>query len=74
VLIFAGTQGFTDDLKVSEIRSFEKELYTFLDSSKSSLMKAIATEKSLSDALRGEVAAALKEFKEKFLSERAVAS
>jgi F-type H+-transporting ATPase subunit alpha len=74
VLIFAGTQGFTDDLKVSEIRNFEKELYKFLDTSKSSLLQTIAAEKSLSEALRGDVTAALKEFKEKYLSEKAVAN
>ncbi len=71
VLIFAGTQGFTDDLAVSEIRAFERELYKFLDAAKAPLQHKIASEKSLSPALREELSTALKEFKEKFVAERA---
>jgi len=72
-IIFAGTQGFTDDLAVSEIRRFEIELYQFLNSAKPSLVQRIAAEKTLSDALRAELGAALKEFKEKYKSEKEAA-
>jgi len=74
VLIFAGTQGFIDDLPVSEIRVFERELYQFLDAAKAPLLQKIASEKTLSDALRQGISAALKEFKEKFVAERAAAN
>jgi F-type H+-transporting ATPase subunit alpha len=74
VIIFAGTQGFTDDLKVEEIRTFEKELFQFLDASKGSLMQKMADEKQLSDELRDEIKSALKEFKEKFAAERSAAN
>jgi len=73
VLIYAGTQGFTDDLKVSSIRDFEKELYQFLDTTKVALLQKIAAEKTLSDALRGELSATLKEFKEKYTAEKSAA-
>ncbi len=73
VIIFAGTQGFTDDLAVKEIRNFENELHQFLDTAKPSLMQKIAAEKVLSDALRAELIAALKEFKEKYKSEKSAA-
>ncbi|MBM3789758.1 MAG: F0F1 ATP synthase subunit alpha [Acidobacteria bacterium] len=73
ILVFAGTQGFTDDLRVDEIRRFEKELYQFLDTSKGALVQKIRTEAVLSDALRGEVLAMLKEFKEKYLAGRSAA-
>jgi F-type H+-transporting ATPase subunit alpha len=72
-IIFAGTQGFTDDLKVEEIKAFEKGLHEFLSSAKSSLRKKIGDEKTLSDSLRAELGAAIKEFKEKFTADRAVA-
>jgi len=71
VIIFAATQGFTDDLPVSEIRSFERGLYTFMDSAKTKLMQQIASERILSDTLRSELLSALKEYKEKFMIERA---
>jgi F-type H+-transporting ATPase subunit alpha len=70
IVIFAGTQGFTDDLDVEEIHSFEAGLIQFLDSAKSSLLQKIASEKQLSDELRSEVLAALKEFKEKYRASR----
>ncbi len=72
VLIFAGTQGFTDDLAVGEIRAFEKELYKFIDTYKAPLLQKMASEKSLSPALREELSSSLKEFKEKFAAEKAV--
>jgi F-type H+-transporting ATPase subunit alpha len=72
VIIFAGTQGYIDDLKVEEIKAFESGLYEFMDTSKSSLKKKIGEEKVLSDALRAELNSALEEFKEKYTAEKAV--
>ena len=74
ILIFSGTQGFTDDLQVAEIRSFEKELYQFFDTAKGPLLQKIASEKTLSDALRAELLGALREFKERFVAARSAAS
>jgi F-type H+-transporting ATPase subunit alpha len=71
--IFAGTQGFTDSLKMAELEPFMLELLQFMDTVKSSLVQKIASEKAISDALRPELLEALKEFKEKFMAERAVA-
>jgi F-type H+-transporting ATPase subunit alpha len=71
IIIFAATQGFVDGLPVGEIRSFEMELYKFMDSAKTQLLQKIATERVLSDSLRSELQSALKEFKEKFMVERA---
>jgi F-type H+-transporting ATPase subunit alpha len=72
--IFAGTQGFLDDLQVAEIRTFEKQLYLFVETTKRPLIQRIANEKALSDDLRAQVQAALKEFKEKYLAEKAGAA
>jgi F-type H+-transporting ATPase subunit alpha len=70
VVIFAGTQGVVDDLPVGEIRGFERGLYPFLEASKSALVQRIAREKVLGDELRQALAAALAEYKEKYLAER----
>jgi F-type H+-transporting ATPase subunit alpha len=73
VSIFAGTQGFTDDLGVEEVHSFLKEMIRFMDTSKNALMKKISEEKVLSDTIRQELLDALKEFKENFMARRSAA-
>ncbi len=69
--IFAGTQGFVDDLQVGEIPAFEKQLYQFMETVKGTLVKKIAAEKALSQELRTQIIVALKEFKEKYAAEKA---
>jgi F-type H+-transporting ATPase subunit alpha len=73
IIIFAGTQGFTDDLQVGQIRSFEKALYEFLDTAKRPLMQKLTEQKALNDAVRAELLSALKEFKERFAAEKKAA-
>jgi F-type H+-transporting ATPase subunit alpha len=70
LIIFAGTQGLIDDLQVSEVRAFENQLYQFMETIKSSLVQRIASEKTLSEDLRAQLLAALKEFKEKYVAEK----
>ena len=69
VLIFAGTNGYLDDLKVEQIRSFEDGLYKYLDSGQSQLLKDIIEKKTLDDDLKNRIKAALKEYKENYLAE-----
>ncbi|MGH9452810.1 MAG: F0F1 ATP synthase subunit alpha, partial [Terriglobia bacterium] len=66
LIIFAGTNGYLDDLPVEECRAFEKELYEFLDTSFPSIGRKIIEKKSLDDALKGEIRKALDDFKVKF--------
>ncbi len=73
VSIFAGTQGFTDSLKVEEVQPFLKEMFQFMDTAKGSLMQKLSSEKAISDTTRAELLEALKEFKEKYAAERAAA-
>jgi len=70
MIIFAGTQGFTDDLRVAEIRTFERQLHQFIESTKGPLAQRIMKEKALSEDLRSQLLAALKEFKAKYVAER----
>jgi F-type H+-transporting ATPase subunit alpha len=69
VIIFAGTNGYLDDLKVEEIRGFEEGLYKYLDSGQSQLLKDIIEKKTLDDDLKNRIKAALKEYKENYLAE-----
>jgi F-type H+-transporting ATPase subunit alpha len=73
ISLFAGTQGFTDDLRVDEIQKFLREMLQFMDSARSSLMQKLSAEKAISDEMRPALVEALKEFKEKYVAERAAA-
>jgi F-type H+-transporting ATPase subunit alpha len=66
VVLFAGTQGYLDDLKVTDIRAFEDGLYKYLDSAQSDLLADLTKKKSFDDDLRNRLHAALKEYKENF--------
>ena len=69
IIIFAGTNGFLDDLKVEQIHSFEVGLYPYLDSAQSGLLKDIVEKKALDDDLRNRIKSALTEYKQNFLAE-----
>ncbi len=69
LIIFAGTNGYVDDLEVSQCRAFESALYEFVDSSHPELLKKMREKKALDDAIRGEMHKVLAEFKDRFLAE-----
>ncbi|HTD56451.1 MAG TPA: F0F1 ATP synthase subunit alpha [Silvibacterium sp.] len=69
IILFAGTQGFLDNLKVEYIRAFEDGLYKYLDSGQTALLNDIATKKALDDDLRKRIGTALDEYKANFLAE-----
>ncbi len=64
--IFAGTNGYLDDVDVGDCQRFERELYQFMDTNYAALLKKIADQKKIDDAQRGELSAALAAFKERF--------
>ena len=70
MIIFAGTQGYVDDLQVAEIHGFERQLYQFMEATRGSLVQRIAAERVLNDDLRAQLHAALQEFKEKYAAEK----
>jgi F-type H+/Na+-transporting ATPase subunit alpha len=63
-IIFAGGNGYLDDVAVEEIRRFEAELYQFLDNGKPDLLAAIREKRELNDEIKQQLKDALKEFKE----------
>ncbi len=71
LVIWAGTNGYLDDLPVEEVRAFEDGLLRFVENSKGSLLEKMAKEKAITDELLGELKAAVGEFKERFQAERA---
>jgi F-type H+/Na+-transporting ATPase subunit alpha len=70
LIIFAGTNGFVDDLPVGEIRSFEKGLYEYADTMNPGLLDEIMQKKVLDDQLKAGMKKLLSEFKERFAAEK----
>jgi len=70
LIIFAGTNGFLDDLPVDQVRDFEAEVYKYVDTSNPGLLRSIMEKKILDDNLKAEMTKMLKECKETFAAER----
>ena len=73
-IIFAGTNGYLDNIAVSELRTFETELYKFIETRHPQLFPAVAEKKQLDDQLKGALDAAVKEFAGDFATRRAAAA
>jgi hypothetical protein len=67
-IIFAGNNGFLDDLPVEDIRRFEAELYQFLDNSRPEVLKNIREKRELNDEIKRQLTDAIKELKGRFTS------
>jgi F-type H+-transporting ATPase subunit alpha len=65
-IIYAATNGYLDPVPVESVRTYEAELYKFLDTRRAQLLAAIADKKQLDDAIKGELNAALEEFGKSF--------
>jgi F-type H+-transporting ATPase subunit alpha len=73
-IIFAGTQGYLDDVPLEQCRKFEDELYRFIDNTHRDLWDEIRTKKTLDDDLRAKVKGAVEEFKARFVADRPAAA
>ncbi len=66
VSIFLGTNGYLDDIPVSDIKRFEKEILEFIEVKYNSVFEAIKKEKQLSDSTTENLKKAADEFKAVF--------
>src|SRR3954447_13788901 len=66
VVIYAGTNGYADDIPVAEVKRFESELIEFMRTRQSSLLDEIRTG-AIPDDLKG----AVETFKDQFAAEEA---
>jgi len=73
LIIYAGTNGFLDDLDVDQIRAFESEMQKYVESMNPKLLDAIMQKKTIDDAMKADIEKILKEFKQRFVSERQAA-
>jgi F-type H+-transporting ATPase subunit alpha len=68
LIIYASSNKYLDDIEVSEVRRFERELYPFIETNYPGVMKTIREKKALDDSLRAEMKKALDAFKETFVA------
>jgi F-type H+-transporting ATPase subunit alpha len=69
-IIYAGTNGFLDDIPVDQCRDFEKGLYSYVDAMNPGLFQSIETKKALDDQIKADMNKTLKDFKERFVAEK----
>jgi F-type H+-transporting ATPase subunit alpha len=73
-LVYAGTNGYLDNVALTDVRVFETELYKFIDARHPSLFKDIATKKILDDQTKGALDAAVKQFAADFAAKKSAAA
>ena len=69
--IFAGVQGYLDNLLVSAVRPFETAMHQWLTDEKQELIGKLETASKFDDALSGELKSALAEFKDLYVKDHA---
>ena len=70
-LIYAGVNGFLDEIAVADISAAQDELAKFMSTRHGLVLSGIKEKKNLDDALKASLNAALKEFQEHFKSMKA---
>ncbi|MBH16962.1 MAG: F0F1 ATP synthase subunit alpha [Acidobacteria bacterium] len=70
MIIFAGTTGLLDDLAVTDVQKFERELYRFVETRHGAVCAAIREKQQLDEQLKIDLTAAIKEFAADFAANR----
>ncbi len=69
VSLFAGVNGFIDDLPIDKVRPYEAELQRFVENAHPKILTDIRETKQIDNDLKARLTAACKECKERFLAE-----
>jgi F-type H+/Na+-transporting ATPase subunit alpha len=69
ITIYAGVNGYLDDVPVNDVRRFELEFVAFVENGHGGILQAIRQKKELPNELKEKLDGALKEFKQRFASE-----
>lgn len=65
-VLFAGTQGYLDDIPVEAVRRFEEGFLMFMRERRDDIRKELRTKKTIDDELRGKLTKAVEDFKREF--------
>jgi F-type H+-transporting ATPase subunit alpha len=66
LIIYAGTNGFVDELPLTALKKYEQELYSFIESKHPDILADILKKRELDGDLRAKMNKALEEFKAVF--------
>ncbi len=66
IIVYAANTGYLDAVPVERLRDYETELLRYLETRQSGLLATLAEQKELTDGIKTELNAALKEFSEQF--------
>jgi F-type H+-transporting ATPase subunit alpha len=66
MVLFAGTQGYLDDLPIESVKKFEHEFLRYIREIKEELRTELREEKTLDDTLKDKLIQAIEEFKRGF--------
>ena len=66
LVIFAGTNGYVDEVPVTAVKKFEQELLRFMASKHQAVLDDIKTKKQIDDDLKARIKSAIEEFKKSF--------
>jgi F-type H+-transporting ATPase subunit alpha len=69
LVIWAATNGFTDNIAVEDVRRYEAELIKFVENSDPGLLNRIRTQKSLSDEIKAELKETVQDFTDNWIKE-----
>ncbi len=69
LIIYAGANGFLDDISIEKVTKFEAELYPFVEAKYPEIFEQIKSKKALDDELKELMNKALEEFKATFSAE-----
>ncbi len=70
LVLYAGTNGYTDEVEVSQVREYEKQLLSWAAAAQKELVEELDSAAELTDELKQKIEVALNEFKNIFKSEK----
>jgi F-type H+/Na+-transporting ATPase subunit alpha len=71
LIIYAGTNGFLDDIDVRDVRDFEAGMYKYCELRQGDLLVDIASKQALDDGIKARIGPVLEGFKAEFKASRA---
>ena len=69
LILYATVNDFLSDIKVSDIRRFEKDFLEYADTHQRDLLKTIITEKTLTDEIKAKIEKCIIDYKKIFLQD-----
>jgi F-type H+-transporting ATPase subunit alpha len=69
LVIWAATNGFTDDVPVEDIRKFEADLLRFVENSHPAVLQKLREQKAIDDEIQKDLEQSLKDFKDRWAEE-----